>query len=370
MNASAANVAAPALADPPPIPARPHTDALDAVKGVLILFIVLGHDAAAARLFPWLPRLLYGFHVIGFLLLPFLLPSRGGAGRSRPEPRLLADRAVRYLAPYVAFVLVATVLYTLMFAREVPLTLVGWRTFIGLVTGSAEWLKAACGFALFWFLPTLWAQTVLRYGWQVAGEHKTLLLLIIVVHGSVGAWPGLAEVLPLGLGPALFTLPLGLAALHLWPHVQKRPVVTVAVAVVLALGARLADFNTNVAVLKVEDWRHPLRLLLQDAHAVSALLAIAAAGPWLARLPGLVHLGRWSMGVYLGHSFFLQAFLISAQRLGLEPLGGHAKWFALPILVVAIAGGIAVALGLQFEPVRRWIVPRDLRDWPPTRGIR
>jgi fucose 4-O-acetylase-like acetyltransferase len=354
-------------------PLRTHDAGADAVKGLLITLIALGHDGPAFVALPWLTRFLYGFHVIGFLLLPFLLPA------ARADRRVLTDRAIRYLVPYAAFVLLSACLYTLISAREVPAATVLSRVAIALYSGSAMHLKRACGLALFWFLPTLFSLTVLRAGLHAAATIRTsgmakamvtiqppLLVLALAAHATVALSPEFSTLLPLGLGPALLALPLGLAAGRLWPWARSHPAVTCVVAAAIAWASVRTGSHVNLGEMGWGDARQPLQLALQDAHAVSMFLAIAVAGPWLARVPGLARLGRLSMGVYLGHSFVLQALLIGTTRAGLEPLGRNAAMMALPFLVIAVAGGVVFALVLEREPLRRWILPRGLHDWPLT----
>lgn len=344
-----------------PVPAsRPNDPAADAVKGVLILLIALGHDPAAAVALPWLGRFLYGFHVIGFLLLPFLLPA------PRAEARALLDRSVRYLAPYASVTLFAIVLNTLLFARDVPARELFERAALGLYTGSSGYLKITSGFALFWFLPTLLSLTLVRAALRGRGTPRAWLVVLVALHGTLALVPDFAAVLPLGLAPALVALPLGLAAEKAWPWARTHPLAMVAIAVAVAVPVLASGISTNLAALAVADVRDPLRLLLQDAHAITMFLAIAACGPHLARVPGLVRLGQLSMGVYLGHSFVLQALMWGSMRLGLDPIGRHAAILALPLLVLSTAGGIACALVLNRQPLRRWILPRGLKEWPPT----
>ncbi len=126
---------------------QPSRQEWDAVKGVLILCVLVGHSALANVVAPALKDGLYSFHVQAFLLLPFLYAVRPAGGRN------VADVCVRYLIPYSVFVAVFSVLQQVAVRRDV----VSWLYELerGLITGNDVYLKGATGLSLFWFLPAI-----------------------------------------------------------------------------------------------------------------------------------------------------------------------------------------------------------------------
>lgn len=125
----------------------------------------------------------------------------------------------------------------------------------------------------------------------------------------------------------------------------------------------------RLAGLKVPSAAEPLRLLLHDALAVSAFVAIAGLSARLARVPGLVWLGRQSLFIYLVHSIVFQGILAA---LGLRPGRGTAGADA-----ALAAGSLAATLALSAlaahvvttRPLLRdAIAPRAARDWWPLRA--
>ena len=83
---------------------------IDKIKGVLIVLIVVGHNFLIMSSVPGLYRILYCFHVGGFFLLSACL------SRHPPDGRKLADKSFRYYVPYVLFLSLYTIVFSLMVA--------------------------------------------------------------------------------------------------------------------------------------------------------------------------------------------------------------------------------------------------------------
>src|SRR6478672_8405589 len=90
------------------------TRSVDPFKALLILVVVIDHNDVAHALFPATFRPLT-FHVLGFLLLPFLVR----------QPRLswmfVLDRFARYWVPYLSIMTVSSLLFWLLYHKgEAP----------------------------------------------------------------------------------------------------------------------------------------------------------------------------------------------------------------------------------------------------------
>jgi fucose 4-O-acetylase-like acetyltransferase len=349
----------------PPAAARGDLDAFDAVKGLLILLIVLGHLTPMQHVpgFGWVFPVLYRFHVVSFLLLPFLL------GRAKWQARWLADRAVRYLVPYAIWVSATAVVFGLTVGAGVAPAELVRRTAWGLLTGYALDLKAATGFQLYWFLPALFTVTLLRAVLMKVPQRwlPVVVLAAWTLHGTVALWLGVWSHAPLGLAVAVYVLPMGVTAAWLWPFARRWPWIVACAAVALAITTRWMGLYTNVGVLGVFGWRNPAQMLITDIDAIASFLAIVAAAPVLGRIPGLPALGRLSLGVYLCHSAFLQSVLLTGLHAGRQPFGQDAAVFAVIGMVVALVGGILSARLMQLNRVQPWVLPRGLSDWTATR---
>jgi fucose 4-O-acetylase-like acetyltransferase len=343
---------------------------IDALKGFFFLLVAIGHNTLINTNIEGLFPTLYAFHIQAFFFLPFLFPAIA------PSRRLLAGRAVRYLVPHTAFFAVATLLYALMYRHgDSPLRIAGDAVFAWAVS-SARVYKEACGFYLFWFLPTLLVWTALRGAWTVAGRGLRFALLgaVLAAHPFLG---GLSEeakrLVPLGLPIVIYMLPLALGVEWLWrrgylPRRRAAAIGGLAAFAALLVVFRLRGGFTSLSYLSFYTWREPGMLLLADATAAAAFLGFDAAGDLLARTPGLALLGRHSMTAYLAHSLVYQGLLSLASARALEETAsaaGVALGIALLAATLAISLGVAATIE-KVDVLRRWITPRDQREWPPT----
>lgn len=343
---------------------------IDAIKGFFIVLVVVGHNTLVLAVLPRASEVLYNFHIFAFLLLPFLLASHP-LGRG-----FAADRAVRYLVPHAAFYGLAAALFAASRLPEVTLAESAGRALAGLALGTPGAIERGCGLRAFWFLPALFTLALLRAA--MARSHAAAAGLAaagLAFHLAAGALGrNVEERLLFGLSIALFVLPLGLAAAWAWRLRERigRPALT-ALALATWAATQLVAYEhasfVRLAGLKVPSAAEPLRLLLHDALAVSAFVAIAGLSARLARVPGLVWLGRQSLFIYLVHSIVFQGILAA---LGLRPGRGTAGADA-----ALAAGSLAATLALSAlaahvvttRPLLRdAIAPRAARDWWPLRA--
>jgi fucose 4-O-acetylase-like acetyltransferase len=340
------------------------------MKGLLIACIVLGHNSVVTIALPGLWTVLYTFHVSAFLLLPFLHPSPAASRR------FALDRAVRYGVPFVAFFLFAAALNTIMFRRGDPPVQILHEVAWGLIVTTFTSSRDATGFALYWFLPTLYSLVVLRALWASCTRacRTTLLVILLAVHGTLGALPDeIRNLIPLGLPIVVYIFPLGLLASWLWRrlcvrHLPEAAAGAGAIALVAMVAFLLAGGRVNLASLNLYTLARPIMQVLADTIAVAAFLAIAAFSPVLSRIGVLRWLGRGSLVVYLTHSIVFQALLRFAPNAWVaEP--GSAKAIATGLILfvgtLLLSGFLAEALE-RTEPARRLLLPRTWSDWRPT----
>ncbi len=336
---------------------------IDVLKGVLILFIIAGHNPLLTVPFPGLFEVLYSFHVTGFLLLPFWF---GVPELSWPLAR---DRAVRYLVPHYVFYLSACVLFALTFGRVDVGQLVA--ALAGALVGSADTVKAGSGLSLFWFLPSLLTLTLLRSAARTGRAASIgVLVLALAVHLSVGSWPEVLRVwVPFGLPIALFIFPLGVLLAWGWPryvapHLRAWGVGAALVWMAASVYIYHVRSPFNIGELSLFGLDRPGRLLLHDVNMLAAFVALAAlCTTALGRVEWLASLGRASLIVYLLHSFVFQALLRGTTALGAE-LG---LGVGLLLFSITVAVSYALAHWLLGLPVfARWVTPRAAADWPPT----
>lgn len=116
----------------------------DRLKGLLILLIVFGHISQLLEQYGSLHATLYSFHVVSFLLLPFLFNKDC---LSIPN---IAKNLKRIYIPYTIFFLFSLLAYSILEQQFNPLSaLTSWAI------GSSALLKIDTGLRVFWFFPAL-----------------------------------------------------------------------------------------------------------------------------------------------------------------------------------------------------------------------
>lgn len=323
---------------------------LDALKGILIVLVVFDHNEFSRAL---CAGFLYGFgfHVVGFMTIPFL----------KPAPRLdrrFADYAFRLYYPF--FVVASAMALVVLVAHHVPPAEQARAWLHALYSGNADALKRASGMALLWFLPSFLALALLRGAF--AGRAATLLLVLAcALHPFIGTLaPRLQHWLPLGLLPALYVIPLGWLGVFL----QRRlfaplpPLAALALALALFVPAKLlqmqAHLYNEVGFALVADYTRPLALLLNDLESLTGVLLLFQ----VCRLPLpalLAACGRVSLQIYLLHAFVALAVYRLVLLLPL-PVGAA---FALS-LSATVGLTLLLARALTHPRAARWLFPRSL----------
>ena len=329
------------------------------LRGVLILAVMFDHndivrDVHAVNAW-FLPMT---WHVAGFLLLPFLVPAR------RLSWPMLRDHAVRYLVPFVWAVLCYACAYQLIILRRAPDQAMLARLARGLLLADPVSLQYATGFIVLWFLPALLSVVLLAAAWATAPRLRPWLLgLALAVHLGVGAvpqeWRGMV---PFGLLIALYVFPLGLLLRGNLAFVSRLRgqvwVVLAAAPVLLAAWAFERGHEVEVATLVVPTLARPLWVMATDVQDLSMLAILVAASPWLARVPGLLLLGRYSLLVYLVHPLLYKPIL----AVGLRLASGKLYWPLAACSVLAVAACSLVCAFAVERWLRRVITPRGAEE--------
>lgn len=322
--------------------ARRRVPFWDNARFVCIVLVVLGHatqrltydsDIAYA-----LYLTVYAFHMPAFAIISGYF-SRAGS----PSPRRMARVITDILVPYVIFEGLWALTQWLVQGRADPnLTTPSWTLWFLLALGIFRLV-----------LPYL---ALLRWPlvWTIVISLSTGYLT------NIGATFSLARTL--GLLP-FFTLGWWLSEHRAVERLRllRRPwwLVAAALAAFAAAGWAAWSFVDDWRAMRLASW-----LFYDDSYAdigatqwwagAVRLALIAVALVLSASLFVLVprggrwwtHLGRYTMYVYLLHSFVLYPFRESGVLRDLDP-----TWLWLPIVVVA---SILIAIGLATKPVR-WL---------------
>jgi fucose 4-O-acetylase-like acetyltransferase len=347
----------------------------DAFKGILILFIVLGHNTQLTSAVPVLFGIVYTFHVRCFLLLPFVM------GHPKFEWGYLRDRAVRYLVPFLAFEIFASIIFFSMMVAPSQWWLWIPREFVALGWASRDALKEATGFALFWFLPALFVIVCWRAA-IVGGRRLTAVIFILaslVVFFGKGFLPGKYWLsIPWGIDEAGYCLPIGFSVYWLWRKIRHNETARWVTFVVSVVGLAVTyyfmfyfwDGGISIGRLLFPSFRSPLAFLNQTLLLIFAFFVLFLSAPVYQYLP-LIHLiGKQSLFIYLAHSFVFQFWVkITPKVAAITGLAADSISLILCGFVFTVA--ISLALAVVFTRSAKFnqiVFPRSYRQWAPIAG--
>lgn len=149
----------------------------DAIKGVLILLIVLGHIHSFNVNTPNgdMRTYLYSFHVMCFFMLPFFYKHKG-EGISWKK---VLDIIARSWVPYIWILLLCLV--AVYFVRRQ--FYIGYESFLALINGTQTPLSKYFGFVFPWFLPAYCSFSLLL----LAGRRYKVIYWLVTFL-SVGTY--------------------------------------------------------------------------------------------------------------------------------------------------------------------------------------
>ena len=331
---------------------------LNLLKGILVLLVVMDHNEFSRSLFPGFLEG-FSFHVVGFLMIPFLRPAV-------PWSRYYLNYLFRL---YFPFLLIVT-LMAIVVAWLKPITAQeqAWLWLHALYSGNSAILKQVTDMALLWFLPSFISLVTLRTAIDNSSRagKATAIALLCLAHLFVGAVArDIEHYLPLGLLPAVYVVPLAYLGVLLHRQVYERMTVPAAllVSTIIFVAAKYAQMraglHAEVGFAVVADYRTPLALLLNDLEAVTGVLMLfqvarVRLGGWL----GLC--GKYSLQVYLFHAFV--ALLVYKGLLRVGAGWPVAALFTVSMLVTVVLT-VPLARFLAEQPlVRRLLFPRSPAD--------
>lgn len=176
----------------------------DALKGVLMLLVALGHNHVLCpnTVAGGWAGYLYTFHVAGFFILPFFYRRQ-----ARMSWAYVRDLLVRHWVPYAWVCLLCWLAYS-VFSWHFSF---GWEHVWAFLQGTQSPIRQHFGFVFPWFLPTYCSFSLLllvarRWTWA----RWTLLTLALPTLGMT--WMQFYQfknAVPFGMGLALYYYGLG-----------------------------------------------------------------------------------------------------------------------------------------------------------------
>ena len=321
--------------------------AYDALKGLLITLIVVGHGGIGSPGLLVVQNTLYNFHAPLFLLIAFLNPARPVTMRD------IVKKARRYFVPLLWFSGAALVLFNLFFAggRGIGEALLdygqAWRT------GSAFAFDRATGFEAFWFLHALFGLWLLR-AVAARGQRAWQACVWAACAGVAFALLAFApmervrEDVPTLLSLSAYCVAVAPFVFAVFNAVSRLrgPWLSLAVFAGVSVLFALGMVTYNIAHVRLPGLGEPLRLalwLLMLGAALDILVRLAGAAP-VQRVFGA--LGRRSFEIFLIH-----LFVLFGVRQLLGAVVADTQTLPLVLFAASVALGLSFAAALALERI-------------------
>lgn len=350
----------------------PSRDEFDAVKGILIICIVLGHTSIANTLIPALKITVYSFHIHCFLLFPFLFPAKPFTASS------IKDVLIRYGVPYVIFVTFCSILYHCVTSSNINLFFWFRNLLRGLLTGNGLYLKIACGFGLYWFMPVILVLNLLKnflYS-QKPFVRQLLIGVSCLGHLLLGAmsWRHKQYFPFFGIHIAVFVLPLGLLCGYVFRKyffilTKMRWLILFLFVLAIATMFRV-DSSVCLSHLGVPSYKSPFLLLIHNLIPILAFYTFLLFSNVLAKAPFMALIGSGSLPIYLTHQIFVQAV---SKFFSWQPIIPLSLGVQYVVGCLSVLAGVAIPLLLSTllesrENLKSLIFPCNKADL--LRGLR
>lgn len=253
-----------------------------AIKGLLIMIIVLGHNHILAPSGSTLFSYLYSFHLMCFFILPWFYFSKHKTISSDQISSIIR----RNYIPYSVFFLICLFLFVVV--KEQPFN-IDWReTAFGYFIGSPLHLRKSVGFIFLWFLPSFASFSILKAFCNTSVFLKYLLLTVSLctIFLPWDVQELLKNNLPFGLFFAIKFLCLGWISVKCMTYIPQAQYVG-------------GFFFMVITILYFIGIRNGLMMQLFPVFAFLAMLSLRKIVCNLV----LCNVGKYSLCIYLTHMF-------------------------------------------------------------------
>jgi fucose 4-O-acetylase-like acetyltransferase len=276
---------------------------LDAVKGFLILCIILEHNSLLTLEYSWIRPFSDAFAAGAFLILSFLRPIKVTSFMA------YLDKYLSHWVPFTLFTLLLAILHFIFFGSE------GFflNLFKAIFFASPQGIKESTGFMYIWFLPCLVVLYLLRFLQQKMGNIILILAFFsFFLIGEVEV--NILVTTPYSLHVIAFIYILGVIYHHIHrPLTESSKYIRLASVVlfsVLCLGTVKVGWHLFLAGGIIPSWREPFLLLY---YGVMLTIAIPCIYNVFSFLPDFIvnffaGLGEKSLLLYLLHPIVFFVF--------------------------------------------------------------
>lgn len=350
---------------------KPRDPLVDAIKGVLIILVCLGHLEYFTRSCPVATSVLYVFHIPLFLAASCLFVS---VSRPSDLARYVPRRSLAVVPLFVFWVTVYSGI-ALVTGRIVydslPNVLGRWS--VAVFMANIDYLRASTSTGLLWFLPCLLVCNVLyalvrsvaESPWRQLGIAMALQAIVVSIGGySVHKW------VPWSLDAAIYVLPLcvGVDLCYRNRHAFRSPHFLLSVVLMVVCGGLIVECRIARGLQSMIVPGLWLGYLC-DLFAMAVACSLYGLGKALCGMTSGVRfvtwtamLGRHSLGVYLTHMFlFVLAYRVVSPLDAIEGMGKAGVVFlVIGTLIAGVAVGTALSVGARhISPFTRTALGRS-----------
>ena len=296
----------------------------DRFKGLLILLIVFGHISELLQQYGSLHATLYSFHVISFLLLPFLF------NKDLLNVKNILKNVRRIYIPYSIFFLLSLLVFSFLEHRFDPLSaLTAWGI------GSSALLKIETGLRVFWFFPALMFSVILIMYFNTLSKkiQKVWLIFMLFAHIAIPFIPKTyLFYFPLSSYISFYLFVIGIAVSFLYKHFDySRYSWQLSTLFLLALYVAYgSDFSLASAIFpNIKD--HTFNFILQDFIMILSFFVLIL---WSRDIRFFEYFGKYSLAIFTIHPFIIQSLNLMYDWNGLTE--GIIKFLSVLIINILI----------------------------------
>jgi len=304
-----------------------------AIKGVLMLLIMLGHNHILAPIGGPLFSYLYNFHIFGFFILPFLY--------NKKQPlniNIFINNFVKIWVPYIVFFLCCYLIYHILILKN-KIYLI--EILYGILNANERTIKDITGFGFLWFLPAYFSMSIYMMLFLNTNKYYYISIFaigIILNYNLSFTFDHLFSTIPFALIQGFYYFTFGFLTKLLLDYIPKIQYIGAFVFFIISILFGYSRINSVPYIFPI-----------------SGFLFIYSFSNLLSKLSILVKIGTYSFPIYLVHVI---VYNIIEKILPKDDLCGYIDF----ILTLSISMLIAYWM-VKIDLIRKLVLPKNLHDY-------